>query len=77
MAPDDRVALGLIGMLDQAVEALFPMMSTEKVLASRGLIVSLIFRLITIGIALVGVVLYFVSRRDVAAALHEAKCPWA
>ena len=49
------------------------MMSTEHVAGERGLIVSLIYRLITIGIALVGVVLYFISRRDVAAALHEAE----
>lgn len=62
-----------LGTFELAVETLFPMMSTEHVAGERGLIVSLFYRLITIGIALIGVVLYFVSRRDVAAALHEAE----
>lgn len=62
-----------LGTFELAVETLFPMMSTEHVSGERGLIVSLVYRLITIGIALVGVVLYFLSRRDVAEALHEAE----
>ena len=62
-----------LGTFELAVETLFPMMSTEHVAGERGLIVSLFYRLITIGIALIGVVLYFVSRRDVAAALHDAE----
>ncbi|MBA4020176.1 MAG: hypothetical protein C0483_23695 [Pirellula sp.] len=62
-----------LGTFELAVETLFPMMSTDEVSGERGLIVSLFFRLITIGIALVGVAVYFFSRRDVAAALHEAE----
>lgn len=62
-----------LGTFEVAVEQLFPILSAAKVPGSRGVIVSLIYRIISIAIAMVGVVLYFAARRDVAAALHEAE----
>ncbi|MBL9080690.1 MAG: flippase-like domain-containing protein [Planctomycetales bacterium] len=62
-----------LGTFELAVEKLFPIVSSAAVPGSRGLIVSLIYRVLTILVALVGVVIYFFSRREVTAALHDAE----
>ena len=64
-----------LGTFEAAIEYLYPRMSAEHVPAARGLLVSLMYRLVTIGIALVGVVIYFFSRREVSATLHDAEEP--
>jgi uncharacterized protein (TIRG00374 family) len=62
-----------LGTMEAAIKMLFPLMSAEHVDGSRGLLVSLVFRLITIIIALVGVVIYALTRREVSAVMHEAE----
>jgi uncharacterized protein (TIRG00374 family) len=62
-----------LGTMEAAIEVLFPRMSANHVAGSRGLLVSLVFRLITIVIALVGVVIYALTRREVSAVMHEAE----
>lgn len=64
-----------LGTFEASIEYLYPNMSKAHVPAARGLLVSLIYRLVTIGIALVGVVIYFFSRREVSATLHDAEEP--
>ena len=62
-----------LGTFEFAIRELFPILSAAKVPGSLGVIVSLIYRLMSIAIAMVGVGFYFASRRDVSAALHEAE----
>jgi uncharacterized protein (TIRG00374 family) len=62
-----------LGTFEVTIEYLYPMMSKAHIAGERGLVVSLIYRLVTIGIALVGVVIYFFSRREVSATLHDAE----
>lgn len=62
-----------LGTMEAAIEKLFEVMTDGAVPGSRGLLISLIFRLITILIALVGVVIYATTRRQVAVVMHEAE----
>lgn len=66
-----------LGTFEATIEWLYPRMSESHVPAARGLLVSLMYRLVTIGIALIGVVIYFFSRREVSATLHDAEEPGA
>jgi uncharacterized membrane protein YbhN (UPF0104 family) len=59
------------GTLEAAVEEMFRVLPSETIAPGRGLLVSLGYRIITIAIAMVGVVIYFFCRREVAAALHD------
>jgi uncharacterized membrane protein YbhN (UPF0104 family) len=64
---------GGLGTFEFAVEKLFPTMSTVAVAAGRGLLIALVYRLITIGTALVGVGFYVAFRSEVSAVMHEAE----
>ncbi|MCE9606761.1 MAG: flippase-like domain-containing protein [Planctomycetia bacterium] len=64
-----------LGTFEAAIEYLYPTISKAHIPAARGLLVSLMYRLVTIGIALIGVVIYFFSRREVGDTLHVAEEP--
>jgi uncharacterized protein (TIRG00374 family) len=61
---------GGIGALEGAVEFLYSQLAN---IHSEGLLVALLYRIVTIGIALIGLVIYRYSRREVDAALHDAE----
>lgn len=62
-----------MGTMEAVIEYLFPVMSAAHVAGSRGLIISLLYRLMTIFIALIGAVIYFYFHREMAAIVHEAE----
>lgn len=64
---------GGLGTMELAVAELFSTMSQQQVDAAQGLAVSLVFRLMTIVIAMTGVVVYAVSRREISEVVHEAE----
>jgi len=64
---------GSVGALEAAVELLY--VNLAGVAEGRGLMITLLFRLVTIAIALIGLVIYRYSRREVDAALHDAEEP--
>lgn len=64
---------GGLGTMELSIAELFATMSQQQVDAAQGLAVSLVFRLMTIVIALVGVVIYVVARREVSQVVHEAE----
>ena len=64
-----------LGTFEWTVDYLFRTLSSRHVDAGRGLLISLIYRLITIAIAMIGVVVYCFCRKEVAAALRDAEEP--
>jgi uncharacterized protein (TIRG00374 family) len=62
-----------LGTMEAAIEELFTLMTDGEVPGSRGLLISLIFRIITILIAMIGVVIYATTRRQVADVMQEAE----
>lgn len=62
-----------MGTMEAVIEYLFPIMSAGEVAGSRGLVISLLFRLMTIFIALIGAGVYFWFHREMAAIVHEAE----
>jgi uncharacterized protein (TIRG00374 family) len=63
---------GGIGALEGSVEFLYSQLANIE---GEGLLVALLYRIVTIVIALVGLVIYRYSRREVDAALHDAEGP--
>jgi len=64
---------GSVGAFEAAVEYLYIELAGAD--AGRGLMITLLYRVVTIAIALVGLVVYQYSRREVNAALHDAEEP--
>jgi glycosyltransferase 2 family protein len=64
---------GSVGALEAAVELLYVNLGGAG--EGRGLMITLLYRLVTIAIALIGLVIYRYSRREVDAALHEIEDP--
>ncbi len=64
---------GGLGTFELSIAELFATMSATPVSESRGLLVSLVYRIITIIIAMIGVGVYAVTRREVSEVMHEAE----
>jgi hypothetical protein len=64
---------GGIGALEGALDFLYQAMSANPVPQNQGLLVALVYRVITIVIALVGLVFYLMHRRELSDALHDAE----
>lgn len=62
-----------LGTFDFAMDELSQLLSSQPVEPKRGFLISLIYRIITIGIAMIGVVVYFLCRKEVQAALHDVE----
>jgi glycosyltransferase 2 family protein len=63
-----------LGAFEAAVEFLYTRLPSDVVvLAGKGLVVALAYRVITVLIAIVGVIYYLNSRREVAETLHDAE----
>lgn len=72
------------GPFEAVLEFMYTHVTTDlSIPTGQGLVVALVFRLISVGIAAVGLCYYFTSRRDLAAVMHEVeeeeeggKSPW-
>jgi uncharacterized membrane protein YbhN (UPF0104 family) len=63
-----------LGAFEAAVEFFYTRLpSAAPISPGKGLVVALGYRLITVSIAIVGVVYYLLSRREVARVLHESE----
>jgi uncharacterized membrane protein YbhN (UPF0104 family) len=64
---------GGLGTFELSIDKLFPTMSTTGVEPGRGLLIALVYRLMTIAVALVGVGVYIAFRREISEVVHEAE----
>ncbi|HTQ40821.1 MAG TPA: lysylphosphatidylglycerol synthase transmembrane domain-containing protein [Pirellulales bacterium] len=62
-----------LGTFEWLVELMYHQLMGTAAIAGAGFIVSLGYRLVTIVIAIVGAVIFFVNRREVSAMIHEAE----
>jgi uncharacterized membrane protein YbhN (UPF0104 family) len=67
------VTPGGLGTFELSLEKLFPTMSAAVINPGRGLLVALVYRIITIVTAMVGFGFYLASRREVSDVMHEAE----
>jgi uncharacterized protein (TIRG00374 family) len=64
---------GGLGGMEAAMDFLYVSMGGGQVTKGFGLVVSLCFRLLTLVIAAIGVVLYFAQKKQVSELIHEAE----
>jgi uncharacterized protein (TIRG00374 family) len=62
-----------IGAFELILDMLYRSVSSVNVLPSQGLVIALIYRLLQISVASVGVVFYLMGRREVKELMHEAE----
>jgi uncharacterized membrane protein YbhN (UPF0104 family) len=62
-----------VGAFELILDTLYRAVSSAKVLPSQGLVIALIYRVLQISVASVGVVYYLAGRREVKELLHEAE----
>jgi len=62
-----------VGAFELILDTLYRSVSSAKVLPSQGLVIALIYRVLQITVASVGVIYYLGGRREVKELLHEAE----
>jgi glycosyltransferase 2 family protein len=62
-----------LGTFEALVDIMYGQLMGTAAIAGAGFLVSLGYRLVTIAIAIVGAIIYFVNRREVSAMMHEGE----
>ncbi|HZZ29548.1 MAG TPA: lysylphosphatidylglycerol synthase transmembrane domain-containing protein [Pirellulales bacterium] len=66
-----------LGTFEALVELMYLQLMGTAAIVGAGFLVSLGYRLVTIAIAMVGAVIYFVNRREVSAMMHKVEAEMA
>jgi uncharacterized protein (TIRG00374 family) len=61
------------GAFEFAIEKLYQMIPVDPLNDVAGILVALVYRVLTILVAMIGIVVYWTSQREMQAALHEAE----
>jgi uncharacterized membrane protein YbhN (UPF0104 family) len=62
-----------LGTFELALEALYRMLATVPIHPAQGLVVALAFRVVQIGLVIIGAVYYWTSRQEVSELMHEVE----
>jgi uncharacterized protein (TIRG00374 family) len=62
-----------LGTFELALEALYRMLATVSIQPGQGLIVALAFRVVQIGLIIIGVIYYWSGRQEVSELMHEVE----
>jgi hypothetical protein len=62
-----------LGTFELALEALYRVLAAGEIQPGQGLIVALAFRVVQIGLLIIGVIYYWTGRREVSELIHEVE----
>jgi hypothetical protein len=62
-----------LGTFELALETLYRMLAAVPIHPGQGLIVALAFRVVQIGLIVIGVIYYWTSRQEVSELMHEVE----